>query len=361
MKNSVYETQVRSSQLDVDYNAARWCSDEAASERIFGAANTQDHLAEAYLSILFDKGCKAFPVDRSTAILYASRATPWLTSKANRGDPYIEFVLGSCLCDGRGITKNETEAARCYQRAADQGHAGAQYNLGICYIYGIGVSRNEETAARFYHLAAEQGHAAAQNNLGHCYEVGNGVQLRDSRSFSQYGHQPSEAPSMLSYLFCCAASSYRTTSLDEESTRYYQLDSDEKLSTPTLDSGNSSDCGNGIGIPANPIEAARYYTLAADQGHAAALYNLGRCYLNGLGVAKNTTEGMKYCRMAADRGLAEAQHLIGYNLVYGIHIYKSESDGLMYLQLACEQGHAGARAALEKIETNKNGWLGWMY
>jgi len=62
------EASLRNNQLDRDYNAARWCTDEAASDRIFVAANSQDHLTEAYLGILFEIGCKAFPIDRSSSM-----------------------------------------------------------------------------------------------------------------------------------------------------------------------------------------------------------------------------------------------------------------------------------------------------
>ena len=35
------------------------------------------------------------------------------------------------FAQGRGVAQNDVEAARCYRKAAYQGHADAQYNLGI--------------------------------------------------------------------------------------------------------------------------------------------------------------------------------------------------------------------------------------
>ncbi len=352
------ETHLRNNQLDRDYNAARWCADEAASDRIFVAANSQDHLAEAYLGILFEKGCKAFPIDRSSSMLYSSRAIAHLTSKSNRGDPNVVFLLGFCLCDGRSITRNEAEAVKCYQIAADKGHAGAQYNLGICFANGIGTPRNEEAAAHYYHLAAEQGHCAAQNNLGYCYEIGNGAPKRTISSTSSQEDQVwEEYPSPVTMFFSCCIAGVRRH--DEDGAQYHQLASEND--NVNIESAYGAQQRNGIGIPANPHEAFQYYSQAAKQGHAAALYNLGRCHKDGIGVPINVQEAARYFRLAADHGLAEAQYLLGYNLINGIHVGKNVREGIIYYQAAAEQGHKGAQTALEVIESKKGGLFGWFW
>ena len=80
--------------------------------------------------------------------------------------------------NGEGVLKDETEAARWYRLAAEQGNAAAQYNLGVMYSNGQGVLKDEAEAARWYRLAAEQGLANAQFILGLMYEIGQGV-LKD--------------------------------------------------------------------------------------------------------------------------------------------------------------------------------------
>ena len=48
----------------------------------------------------------------------------------------------------------------------------------------------------------------------------------------------------------------------------------------------SSMCMRGIrAVGVHDAEAARWYRLAADQGHAGAQYNLGLMYANGRGCA----------------------------------------------------------------------------
>ncbi len=52
---------------------------------------------------------------------------------AETGDAFAQCELGICYDFGRGVVKDETEAARWYRKAAEQGYASAQRNLGISY------------------------------------------------------------------------------------------------------------------------------------------------------------------------------------------------------------------------------------
>ena len=54
--------------------------------------------------------------------------------------------------------KNETEAVKWFQRAAEQGYAQAQYNLGFCYEYGTGVVKNLPEAGKWYQKAIQGGY-----------------------------------------------------------------------------------------------------------------------------------------------------------------------------------------------------------
>ena len=69
-------------------------------------------------------------------------------------------------------------AMRCFERAAERGHAGAQYGLAACYLSDepkSGHAADPVTAVRWLERAAQQQHAAAQHELGLCFASGNGV------------------------------------------------------------------------------------------------------------------------------------------------------------------------------------------
>ena len=50
-----------------------------------------------------------------------------------------------------------------------------------------------------------------------------------------------------------------------------------------------------------------WYRLAADQGDAAAQFNLGVMYDNGRGVLKDEAEAVRWYRLAAEQGDADAR------------------------------------------------------
>ena len=59
---------------------------------------------------------------------------------------------------------------------------------------------------------------------------------------------------------------------------------------------NHPPCGLWGGVTKNDEEAVKWYRKAADQGFAAAQYNLGGMYYRGEGVAKDEVEAVKWYR-----------------------------------------------------------------
>jgi TPR repeat protein len=69
------------------------------------------------------------------------------------------------LLGGRGVEKDDAEAAQWLLRAALQGNALAQFHLGLSYAQGRGVDQDREQALQWLTSAAEQGLAPAQDYL----------------------------------------------------------------------------------------------------------------------------------------------------------------------------------------------------
>jgi len=68
-----------------------------------------------------------------------------------------------------------TATLRDTRAAAERGNAAAQYNLGVMYEDGRGVTRDDAQAAAWYRKAADQGDAVAKDNLRLMHEQGRGV------------------------------------------------------------------------------------------------------------------------------------------------------------------------------------------
>lgn len=121
--------------IEQRYTLARYADDQYACSWLQETADlptdSQDNLiAAAYVSILYQKGCRYISIDLDKAAKYARKAMPWVLSEAARGNPFAQFNLAYCAEDGRGAVKNEEQAIIYYKLAADQAHAYAQINLG---------------------------------------------------------------------------------------------------------------------------------------------------------------------------------------------------------------------------------------
>jgi hypothetical protein len=108
----------------------------------------------------------------------------------------IQYALGNQYYHGRGVQKNDAEAARWYCLAAKQGHALAQNSLGNMYRYGEGVSPNYTEAVTWYLLAAAQDLPQAQNNLAYMFWHGLGVpqDMTEAMKLYRFAAEKNEKP-----------------------------------------------------------------------------------------------------------------------------------------------------------------------
>ena len=102
------------------------------------------------------------------------------------------FVLiGGYFLDGiKGsyVVQNPERAAEMFSYAASYfGDPNAQYNLARLYLDGNGVDRDQRQAARWLNLAAEKGHSQAQALLGQLLVNGQGVPRQRARGLMWLG------------------------------------------------------------------------------------------------------------------------------------------------------------------------------
>lgn len=176
-------------------------------------------------------------------------AVIWFQKAAEKGEVLAQFKLGELYEKGEELPQNYSLAAQWYEKAAEKEYVIAQFKLGELYEKGQGVPQNYSTAVQWYQKAAIQGNAAAQYNLGIMYEKGLGVpqNIMNSAQWSQ-----------------------DTSANQNESSQYTDA---------TYIHAQS--------LPQNFEAAIQWYQKAANQGHAAAQYNLGMLYEKGQFVSKN--------------------------------------------------------------------------
>jgi hypothetical protein len=106
---------------------------------------------------------------------------------------------------------------------------------------------------------------------------------------------------------------------------------------------------NGYGVPQDDQEAVRWWRLAAGQGNAAAQFNLGVMYEQGQGVPQDVAEAVRWYRLAAVQGHATAQFNLGILYGKGQGVLQDYIQAHMWASLAAAQNQERAtklRAAL---------------
>ena len=112
---------------------------------------------------------------------------------------------------------------------------------------------------------------------------------------------------------------------------------------------------NGEGAPQDDGEALRWYRLAADQGYASAQVSLGFMYRNGEGVPQDDSEALRWYRLAADQGYASAQVSLGFMYRNGEGVPQDDGEAVRWYRLAADQGYANAQVSLGFMYRNGEG------
>lgn len=147
------------------YAAAPVNIDESAKvTQYFKAAEQGDIKAQVDLGMAYEKG-KGITKDETQAAL-------WFRKAAERGNPLAQDILGYLYANGKGVVKDKVQTVIWYRKAAEQGNVNAQFNLAVAYKNGIGLSKDETQAVKWFGKAANQGDAEAQTILGKIYEYG---------------------------------------------------------------------------------------------------------------------------------------------------------------------------------------------
>ncbi|MDR3182196.1 MAG: sel1 repeat family protein [Planctomycetaceae bacterium] len=86
----------------------------------------------------------------------------WYAKAAEQGDAEAQYRIAVNHYDNKG---NLGEAFKLFAKAAEQGHVQAQVNLGFCYLLAKGTKQDKAAAAKCFQKAAEQGDESAKELL----------------------------------------------------------------------------------------------------------------------------------------------------------------------------------------------------
>ncbi|MEZ5853783.1 MAG: tetratricopeptide repeat protein [Hyphomicrobiaceae bacterium] len=199
-------------------------------------------------------------------------AAQWYERGAALGDPEAMLGLGLLYARGLGVKKDLVRAGDLIEKAASKGHAEACYNLALLFLAGTGKPENPARAFLLMRYAAEQGVVAAMYDLGTLYATGTGS-----------GIEPN-AFEAAKWIGAAAREHYAEAELEYALILF-----------------------KGQGTPPDARRAVAYLKSASSKGLPVAQNRLARAYAGGIGVRANPVEAAKWHLIAKAGGVTDAR------------------------------------------------------
>lgn len=182
--------------------------------------------------------------------------------------------------------------------AASGGDAGAMLELGSRLIEGQGVDTNTVAGLNWLQKAADAGNAQAWYMIGFVYSNGVGVALDIAKSVEYYrkGAEAGDVECQIAMGMICQAGKQIPSGIEAdpvEAARWYRMaaDRDDVHAMHHL----AGLYTRGEGIERDVSEAARWLRKGAELGNSDCLWGLGRCYLRGRGVPQDSVMAYALC------------------------------------------------------------------
>jgi TPR repeat protein len=99
--------------------------------------------------------------------------------KGNNVD--AQYELGKCYLNGLGVKRDNVEAYKWFQKAAEQEHIQAMTELGLLYLNDTSGKKDDKESAKWFLKAAELGNPKAQHEIGLQYFNGLGVEKNQKK------------------------------------------------------------------------------------------------------------------------------------------------------------------------------------
>lgn len=106
----------------------------------------------------------------------------------------------------------------------------------------------------------------------------------------------------------------------------------------------------GFTVGKKPVEAAKWFSKAAELGHLGAMDELAKMYLVGEGVEKDVDKALELFTEAANLGDTNAMHNLGRLYHFGVELPREEQKALEWYSCAADNGYLPARKNLLRLK-----------
>lgn len=228
------------------------------------------------------------------------QAAYWYEKAANSGDAVAQLQIGFFYEAGIGVAQDSKRATAWFQRAVAGGSVQAKVNLGVAFIWGAGVRKDPALGAQFLREAAQQGSGPGAYYLADAYYLGIGVQkdLEQAKHWIEVAAKRHEPQGELGFALLLLQTHDQR---DEE--RAFKLMRDAaKSGYVAAEHELGLRLARRPGFVSAPQDALNLLQKASTQGFWKSTVVLGALYRDGNGVAKNPERAYFDFRIAAIQG-----------------------------------------------------------
>ena len=242
---------------------------------------------------------------------------PRIEAGAERGEIQKEIELGAVYLAGRGVSRDEKQAAYWYEKAANSGDPGAQEQTGYFYEAGIGVERDPARAALWFERAVAGGLVSAKVNLGVAYAWGLGVRKDPAFAVQLFREAAKKGSGMGA---CYLGDMYHF----------------------------------GIGVTKSESEAIHWFELGSKLHNALSKYDLALILANKPEQVSHD-RAIRLLREAAAAGSVAAKHELGLQIIRKSEFSRSPNEAIRALEEAASDGFWKSSVVLGVLSRDGNG------
>jgi uncharacterized protein len=300
-------------------------------EELRARAEKNDPQAQVTLGSLYQLGQSGLKADYKEAMKWFQRA-------AQQGDAGAMYRVGYMYFSGQGVSLNLNESVRWFKQSAQEGFAVAQFTLGTMYREGQGVPQNYSESLRWFYHAAEQGHAAAQHQVGVLIWHGKGA--------------PQDYIEGCKWWYIAAANGSENAREAIQTIALPIMTREQMAEASQLAQAFKPQPARRLTDKSGPPAYYQELVTKANAGDPAAQYQLSLLLQTGAPTREDLMEARKWVVQAAQGGHAEAQHQLGsmYYLGQG-GLLKDYVAAYKWLSLSVNHGRTNAVEGRDRVAT----------
>ena len=282
------------------------------------------------------------------------KSAEWFARAVRQNHKYAQYSLAGLYYRGQGVEQDYRQARNLYRCSAEQENPYASYELAKMYRDGIGTERDGQQASTYFEwafrgflaLESKSHDDKLQYRLGQMFYTGTGTKKEETKAveFWQRAARLGNANAQ----YALASHWLKTGTGDLQQALEWIQKAAEGENTAAMYSLGKLYLEDEV-VPPDIKRAIELFEKAALKGHDYAAYRLGRLYLSGEKIEKNVELAMEWLRQAAGANNSYALYTLGKLFLMGADVPKDIERSIYYFKRATEGGNEYAEFQLGKL------------